>query len=686
MKRFEKILTGKYFPFFLLFIMILTWCIQLPHYGFYLDDWISVAGYDQGGFSALKAYAWQDSRAGLQPLVHALGFNLVGTSPLGWQIYSLFWRYLAGVFNWLLIKKIWRKQQNIAIFSSILLMIFPFFKHQALSIAYVQVWMQNALILLSFLMTVYAIRSDKASRKVLFTLLACVFSAAQLFMTEYFLTIEIARFVLILFTLNEDKDSPKEKTFRAHFVRTLRISVPYLLIWISYLIYRFLIMPQFFLDRNTLELFTEHKTIPGFLINALQLLIQYLSESVWGVWYRSLNPSNFDLTTPGMQAALIIGSLVFILLLFGYSKIRRQEGVQNGMQERGAEGKEILIVGFLAMLLGFLPGMAIDKSPSASFIYHDRFLIPSFWGIVLSVTAFAFCFIKGRTIPLLIMSALCGLAVFFQIQNSSHYRTSWQNQQEFQWQLKWRIPDLEENTAILGDAIIASYMGGWADGAMVFEMYGKNTGYDPTTYWYFVAGEGDFTAELEQKLPIAYQNKIFNFEAKAGNTLILTKREWDRCLWVLDEADLYNPYIQPVTRKLIQYQNKNRIRYDSDYQMPEEVFGSDFEHDWCYFYENAAREVDTQNYESALALYDEAVQENFSMKKPVEMTPFIRAAAMTGQWDLAADLTETAGIEPHITWEYFANLWDSLLAVTPESAERSMAFERIREYIEPQEN
>ena len=35
-----------------------------------------------------------------------------------------------------------------------------------------------------------------------------------------------------------------------------------------------------------------------------------------------------------------------------------------------------------------------------------------------------------------------------------------------------------------GDAIIASFMGGWADGAMVFEMYG-NDGYNPTPYWYF---------------------------------------------------------------------------------------------------------------------------------------------------------------------------------------------------------
>jgi len=115
--------------------------------------------------------------------------------------------------------------------------------------------------------------------------------------------------------------------------------------------------------------------------------------------------------------------------------------------------------------------------------------------------------------------------------------------------------------------------------------------------------------------------------------------------------------------------------------MPEGVFGSDYRHDWCYYYENAAREVDLMNYDKALELYKEAVAANMDMKNPVELTPFIRSAAMTGQWDFAAELTKKGSAQPHITWEYYKNLWDLLFRETPDSADRANAYKSIQEYI-----
>ena len=67
--------------------------------------------------------------------------------------------------------------------------------------------------------------------------------------------------------------------------------------------------------------------------------------------------------------------------------------------------------------------------------------------------------------------------------------------------------------------------------------------------------------------------------------------------------------------------------------------------------------------------------------KPVELTPFIRAAARTGDWPLAAELTERAGWEPHITHEYFRALWEELMAAGEPTPERAAAFERVRPLI-----
>jgi hypothetical protein len=65
------------------------------------------------------------------------------------------------------------------------------------------------------------------------------------------------------------------------------------------------------------------------------------------------------------------------------------------------------------------------------------------------------------------------------------------------------------------------------------------------------------------------------------------------------------------------------------------------------------------------------------------MTPFIRGAAMSGNWEQAAQWTIDASIEPHITWEYFKNLWELLFRDTVDSPARSAALEKITSVIQP---
>lgn len=660
-----------WFPFFLLLIHMLTWAIQIGRYGFYLDDWIYLSAYDQGGFEGLLQYSINDSRPGLLAWVIGLGFKLFGNDRLWWQLWSLFWRYQAGIAAWLLIRSLWPGKRIIAEFTAILLMIFPFFKHQAFSIAYNLQWIQSAMILYSFWLTVKAIRSDNRKKK-LFRGVALLLSGLQLFMTEYYLSLELLRIPLIWLAL-EGTFSTTQKKVR----RVFREYLPYGLILTAFILMRFAIMPGIVEDRNTLSWMGEYSGVWNLLLHLVQLFIGYLSESVFGVWYRSLDPAAIDFSRINDRGALALAILVFMILLLAFWRKRTYDPATSASDENNS----MLALGIMAMLLGFLPGMAIDKSPSTAFVYHDRFLLPSFFGIALSLVSFVDGWIRGGRLKLILLSLFCMISVFFQVKNSIYYRSAWENQQNFQWQLKWRVPDLKENTLIAGDGIIASFMGGWADGAMVLEMYGKEAGVNPTPYWYLVFGEGDYQENLDQQIPITYVNKIFDFKSEHGNMLVVTKPEWDRCLWVLDELDLANPYIQEHTKQLIRYQNESRILYASDHQMPTGVFGADYRHDWCYFFENGDREFALGNYKMVIDLYQQAQIQNERMKNPVEMTPFIRAAAALGDWQLAAEMTMEASYDPKISWEYFKGVWDKILADTPESPERTQAVESIRSLI-----
>ena len=92
--------------------------------------------------------------------------------------------------------------------------------------------------------------------------------------------------------------------------------------------------------------------------------------------------------------------------------------------------------------------------------------------------------------------------------------------------------------------------------------------------------------------------------------------------------------------------------------MPKEIFGSDYTHDWCYYFEKADLAFDQQNYGEALRLYDEAAANGIKTGNPSEMRPFIKSAAFAGEWEKALHWTEEANRkDPSRTGAYFENLW-----------------------------
>lgn len=649
-KVIDRFFLGGLFPLLLLIVTLSAFAIQIPDYGFYLDDWVSVAAFDQGGEEGLISYGVDDTRP-FSAWYTAKVFEVIGTKPLHWQIFTVFWRFAAAIFCWLILRRIWPKERASASIIAILFGIFPFFKHQALCIAYHMILMQYAVILCSFYLTVLALQTRRKGLKLLFFALSYGTSVFHLLCLEYYLSLEAVRILLIYLVLStRDQTGWKER-----LVRTLKCYLPYFLILCGEFFYRFVWIPSMMNDLRTIQLTDRYPGIK-LILHVGSLILQYLSESVLGVWYRSINPSEIDLTIRNTQIAFGMGCLVAAVSLFLLT--RTLEKAEPSSETRKSL-KEMMVVGGAAALLGFLPGIAIDVSPSSTYRYHDRYLIPSFWGIALFTVAFLRCCLRPAWLRNAMISLTIFIAVFFQIQNAFMYRYSWKYQQQFQWSMKWRIPDVEPNTAIIGDGATASFMGGWADGSMIFEMYGKNQGITPTPYWYFNAADENWVSRLTAGEPIYKDEKIFRFEAKAENVIVLTKPEYGKCLWVLDEADINNPYLESGIADYLPFQNKDRIRYESDYQLPEAVFGTDYTHDWCYYFENADRALDMGNYETVLSLYREAEAKGLTPGNPTEMRPFIKAAAMTGDLEQAHAWTESAAAkDPENVRPYFDGLWE----------------------------
>ena len=219
---------------------------------------------------------------------------------------------------------------------------------------------------------------------------------------------------------------------------------------------------------------------------------------------------------------------------------------------------------------------------------------------------------------------------------------------------------------------------------MLLEMYGKKQGITPTPYWYLNPGDTAFLSALATDSPIYVKSKMYEFMTDSDNVLVVTKPEYGKCAWVVDEADAENPYLEDGVKPYAGYQNKSRIILESDHRMPADIFGTDYVHDWCYYFEKADLAFDRQEYSEALRLYDEAASNGISMGNATEMRPFIKSAAFSGDWEKALDWSVTANnVRPEQTTGYFANLWRILERDVPDSSEKSDAITKARELFGP---
>ena len=664
-----ELICGKWFPLLLFAVMACTYAIQIPQLGFYLDDWVSIASYDQGGEEGLLAFGINDSRP-FAAWVTAKFFAILGTGVLQWQLITLFWRFAAAMTSLLLLRSIWPERKVLSGFISLLFGVFPYFKHQAICIAYFMILFQYFVVLLSFLLTVKALQTRNKGIKVLLFVLSYAASLFHLSCLEYYLSLEAVRLVLIYFVLRKRDNG----TFWLTVRKTILIYIPYIIILGSILIYRFVYIPSLSADVRPVNMFSRYHGL-NLIFHMAGLVIQYLTESVLGVWYQSIRPSELELTMRNTQLGLGLGLAAAAVLFFILKATHDRQSEEDSKPDF-----ELLILGAAAMFLGFLPGMAIDASPTVNTNYNDRYLLPSFWGIAIFTISWITIIFRNIKLRYLLFSGMICIAVFFQIQNSYMYRYSWKYQQQFQWEMKWRVPDLMENTAVVSDGVVASFMGGWADSSMLLEMYGKKQGITPTPYWYLNPGDTSFLSALGTDSPIYVKSKMYEFMTDSENVLVVTKPEYGKCAWVVDEADAENPYLEDGVKPYVGYQNKTRILLESEHRMPADIFGTDYVHDWCYYFEKADLAFDRQDYAEALRLFDEAAANGISIGNATEMRPFIKSAAFSGDWDKALDWSATANnVKPDQTSGYFAKLWHILERDIPDSPEKSDAMTKAYE-------
>ena len=430
-------------------------------------------------------------------------------------------------------------------------------------------------------------------------------------------------------------------------------------------------MPTSGTDRNTPEILlglfqSPLSTIP----KLLQTAVMDTFNGVIATWFKTMQPGQlFSISPVSSLMALGLVLLTFGGLFFILYRILRVQDIVTP-SSNFPWYRSGMILGAVALVLGFAPGWSTGQSITVTnSMYNDRFGLAAMAGAALVVTALVDWIIQNQKYQIAIYCLLIGLAVGFQFRNAVNYRWSWEKQLRTYWELKWRAPQIDAPTTFFGESTLFGYMGGGANAAAFKQMYSFQLDSPNVRYGYndlYKIDPDDYLIGGALYKPTNDQNLVIQSYPESGE-----------CVWVLSMADFHNPYLSTTVKSILPISNLNIIHEDTS-KLPASIFGAEPAPFWCYYYEKAGLAAQFGKWDQVINLWKEAQSQDFAPSIETEYIPFVEAAAMTGDWQLARDLGKKANHPSFQMNDYLCTVWKRVFQNAPASDGKTFTQEWVK--------
>ncbi|HCR71350.1 MAG TPA: hypothetical protein DIW23_07905, partial [Anaerolineae bacterium] len=480
-------------------------------------------------------------------------------------------------------------------------------------------------LLSSFILTVKILRNENSPKYLI--VVAILLQALGLFSTEYFFGLEILRFCFIVVILSETIQKRK-----AVIQKSFITWIPYFIVWILNAIWTYSYHQSSAYDSYDIDLASTLS--PLALINEF---ITTLSLSGFTSWLNTFSIfSNIDGSATQLIAfAIFVIATVTIFLITNYQ-------VPITHHKSHITNYAFILIGLITIFAGRLPSWAAGLPLRIEFDY-DRFFVSIMLGASLFIIGLADLMLREGRGKIILLSVLIGMSTAYQFTIANTYRRDLANQQEFFWQMSWRIPTLEENTAVLAYELPFKYASDYQLTSSLNWLYAPDLNSRDIPYMLMYLKTRFNVSEIKADNPIQVEYRTVNFNGNTSNSVVIYK-EADGCLRVLDP--IYNndetvPDANIYLIQAIELSNPDLILLDAKSPaMEKTLFGDEPAHTWCYFYTKAEVVRQAGNWDEVIDLYREAEKNGFSAKLPVENLIFIEAFAQTGNVENAIQLTE----------------------------------------------
>lgn len=618
-----------FYPMALFLLGLITYKYVLTSLGYYWADWEIVMftkldpSLQFGYYAVDRPFPW----------TYQLIYSLIGSKPIGWHIVTLIIRWAGTLFFVHSLILLWPRYKEHFFWFGALLMVYPGFLQQSQSATKARHIMTLLLFALSIYLMILAIKRPKKARFLL--PLSWIVTFAHLFTTEYFSGLEFMRPILIWLLMSDNGRN------KLHKLRQVAIySLPYLIITGFFFWSRFIYLPSVLQTTSRLgeidkTLGSLQESFTGSLLNIFSRGVLDLIYSTLQVWVNALvNIGDFTFQRP--MAWFAFGLAIFLTVGFGFFF-----DIKNDKEETSENLSVVwmFVIGFLSFILSALPIWAIGKEIGTGG-WNDRFALAPMFGASLMVLALILWLVRpgGQKF---ILGFLLFFSIAAQVWVVNVYRNDWKTQLDYYWQLYWRAPALQPNTAFISFEQPSTFVTHDSDAGFVVNiLYNYETADGTLPYW-FIVPEAEHYFQPNREFKKRPRNLVFN--GNTSNTIAVLHQTGTACLRILDPVYQYDPIVADGHEILIPVSNLSRIIPDPSHALPDvDIFGPAPSHDWCYYFQKADLARQMGDWEGILALYTQAQQMELSPKYGAEYLPFIEAFAQTGDWQKAYDLTITA--------------------------------------------
>lgn len=612
--------------------MATVYLFYIDRIGYQNDDWYLMYAAQSHGVKSFADIYSVDRPA--RALVLTPAYQLFGGNVLYYNLSALIFRLAAALcFGWIL-QRMWTRSHAANLLAALLFFVYPGFLSQFNGIDYQSQMVSLAAAMFSIALSLKAYSESKVLVKILLFTPAVLLGWLYLGLVEYFLGFELFRLAIFIVLKKHTG-----QTRLTGLVVGIRAWLPNLLIPVIFLTWR-----MFFFESergatdigSQLSVFTDSPltTVVWWLV---RLLLNSLHVT-FSAWVIPLYQLSGEVTRLREAFLVVLASAVLIVCTLWqvnyFGKVDDQE------QRPSTWRTEAFWLGVVIVVAGLIPVILVNRA--VDFANFTRYALASSAGSALILTALLFL-IPSAGMRTLGISLLLFIATFTQHANALKIANETVSLREFWWQVAWRVPQIDRDTALIANYPVGSIQEDyfvWGPANLIYYPDGVSDDQIRVGVPAIVLNKRT-QLEILAESPPAYDNRrsirtIVNYQ----KILILSKPSTGSCVQIIDGSHpVFSEFEEERIMLIAPYSNIRNILLDTPVAAPSElIFGPEPVHDWCYFYEKAELARQLGDWEQVVTLGEDVFKEDLIPMDPIEWMPFLQAYAQGGNVDRLVEI------------------------------------------------